>query len=374
MVLLPRDDLPDALQVAGGAGLPDDLRTLLRKALQQPDRSPSALAMREGRAVAIPDLAADERFGWAAETLGRYGVRSLVTVPIGPDEAPIGVLNAYFGEQGFDSDDVHLLRAYARQASIAVARVLAFEQERRAAAHLAAADQLKADFVSTVSHELRTPLTSVSGFIDTVVLRWDQLDDLSKKELLQRAAWNAGELRRLIEQVLTFSSLEAEGAVDEIRPYAVQRGIDDLVRHMAPVLRDCEVEVDIDPELVVLATPDAMQHVIGNLLTNASKFSPDGSRIRIVGRREGASARIAVIDQGPGVPEAERTRIFDRFYRGKTTRGTRGTGIGLAIVKTSLEALGGDIDLRDAPDGPGTSFEVTLPLADASAEAAVLLL
>jgi signal transduction histidine kinase len=374
MVLLPRDDLPDALQVAGGAGLPDDLRALLRKALQQPERSPSGLAIREGRAVAIPDLAADERFGWAAETLGRNGVRSLVTVPIGPDEAPIGVLNAYFGEQGFDSDDVHLLRAYARQASIAVARVLAFEQERRAAAHLAAADQLKADFVSTVSHELRTPLTSVSGFIDTVVLRWDQLDDLSKKELLQRAAWNAGELRRLIEQVLTFSSLEAEGAVDEIRPYAVQRGIDDLVRHMAPVLRDCEVDVDIDPELVVLATPDAMQHVIGNLLTPASKFSPVGSRIRIVGRREGASARIAVIDQGPGVPEAERTRIFDRFYRGKTTRGTRGTGIGLAIVKTSLEALGGDIDLRDAPDGPGTSFEVTLPLADASAEAAVLLL
>jgi signal transduction histidine kinase len=374
MVLLPREDLPEALHVAGGAGLPDDLRDLLRKALMRPERSPSGLAMREGRPVAVPDLAADERFSWTAPTLARYGARSLVAIPLGPASNPIGVLNAYFAEAGgFDEDDVHLLSAYARQASTAVVRALAFEQERRAAEQLAAADQLKSDFVSTISHELRTPLTSISGFIDTVLLRWDVLSDDERKDLLRRSAWNAGELRRLIEQVLDFSSLEATDAITERRPYALHQGIADLVAHMRPALRDCEVTVDIDADLVVMASPEAMHHVIGNLLTNASKFSGAGSRIEVVGRKDGDRARISVTDEGPGVPAPDRARVFDRFYRGSSTSGTRGTGIGLAIVKTSVEALGGDVDLRDTPTGQGATFDVTLPLADATSEASVLL-
>jgi signal transduction histidine kinase len=374
MVLLPREDLPEALHVAGGAGLPDDLRDLLRQALMRPECSPSGLAMREGRPVAVPDLAGDERFAWTAPTLARYHARSLVAIPLGPASNPIGVLNAYFADaNGFDEDDVHLLSAYARQASIAVARALAFEQERRAAEQLAAADKLKSDFVSTISHELRTPLTSISGFIDTVLLRWDALSDNDKKELLQRSAWNAGELRRLIEQVLDFSALEATDAITERRPYALGQGITDLVAHMTPALRDCEVSVDIDDDLVVMASPEAMHHVIGNLLTNASKFSGAGSRIEIVGRKDGDRARISVTDEGPGIPDADRERVFDRFYRGSSTRNTRGTGIGLAIVKTSVEALGGDVDLRDTPTGQGATFEVTLPLIDATSEASVLL-
>lgn len=268
------------------------------------------------------------------------------------------------------------LHAYAsgRTAGLSMASASLDEQERLAAAHLAAVDELKNEFVSTVSHELRTPLTSIGGFVDTVLLRWDQLADEDKKELLRRAAWNTGELRRLIEQVLTFSSLDAIDLAAEARPYALRRGIEELVAHMAPALRECRVSVEIDDDLVVMATDEAITHAVGNLLTNASKFSPAGSLIRVVGRRDGPVARLAVIDEGPGVPEAERERIFDRFYRGTTTRSTRGTGIGLAIVKTSVEALGGGVDLRQSAEGAGATFEVTLPLADEGAEASVLLL
>ena len=364
MVLLPRSDLPEGLQASGGAGLPDELRQVLEQARRDP----------VDRAVCVPDLAADERFAWAAPVLVRHGARSLVTIPLGSPSEPLGVLNAYFPDAtAFDDDDIHLLNAYGRQASVTVARALAFEQERRASARLAAADQLKSDFVSTVSHELRTPLTSISGFVDTVLLQWDRLDDAGKKELLQRAAWNTGELRRLIEQVLTFSSLEREGAGAEPAPYELRRGIDRIVERMSPALRDCRVVVDIEPDLVVLATPEAMQHVIGNLLTNASKFSPAGSLIRIEAGRDGAVARIAVTDEGPGVAASDRDRIFDRFYRGATTGNTRGTGIGLAIVRTSVEALGGEVDLRDQEAGGGATFEVRLPLADEGADAAILL-
>jgi signal transduction histidine kinase len=375
MVLLPGTDVPGGLQLAGGAGLPEDLQSLLRHALRDPSRSPMGLAMREGRTVAVPDLAADERFAWTAPTLARYGARAVVAVPVGPSEHPIGVLNAYFAEVGgYEDEDVELLSAYGRQVSIAIARLLAFEQERRAADHLAAADKLKTDFVSTVSHELRTPLTSISGFVDTVLLRWDLLDDESKKALLQRAQWNTGELRRLIEQVLTFSSLDAVDVASDVQPYALRPGIEELVENMAPALRGCAVSVEIDDDLVVMATAEAIRHAVGNLLTNASKFSPAGSCIRVVGTRDGTAARVAVTDEGPGVPEEDRARIFDRFYRGSGAGGTRGTGIGLAIVRTSVEALGGRVDLRDPGTGRGATFELTLPLAAEETAAAMLLL
>ncbi|MDQ3106301.1 MAG: ATP-binding protein, partial [Actinomycetota bacterium] len=376
MVLLPVDDVPDALQLVGEAGIPDDeLRHLLHKALRHPERSPSGLAMREGRPISVPDLSADERFAWIVPTATRYGARSMVAVPLGPASQPIGVLNAYFADvAAADDDDLHLLSAYARQASTAVARAMAFEQERRAAAQLAEADQLKSDFVSTVSHELRTPLTSVSGFVDTLLLQWDRIDDAEKRDLLQRASWNAGELRRLIEQVLDFSALERRDLAAERRPFALRSGVDELVHHMAPVLDDCSVSVDIDDDLVVLASKEIVHRVVGNLLTNATKFSPAGSSIRIVGRREGASARVRVSDNGPGVPDGDRDHIFERFYRGTSTRSARGTGIGLAIVRTSVEAIGGTVDLCVAEAGNGATFEVTLPLADASAEASVLSL
>ena len=224
-VLLPH--LEDGeVRVVGQSGFPtgDVIGAELRTAVRHLDRQPGGLAMATGRVVTIPDLGADERWAATAHVVATYDVASMISVPLGPPSNPIGVLNAYFSDvEAFDEDDVHLLRAYGRQASTAVARALAFEQERRAAAQVADANRLKSDFVSTVSHELRTPLTSISGFIDTVLLRWDQLTDHEKRELLHRSAWNAGELRRLIEQVLTFSALDGAEATVERRPYACGR-------------------------------------------------------------------------------------------------------------------------------------------------------
>jgi signal transduction histidine kinase len=346
MVLLPCDDLPDALQVAGGAGLPDDLRDLLRKALRRPEHSPSGLAMREGKIVAVPDLAADARFAWAAPTLERYDARSIVAVPLGSPDNPIGVLNAYFAEpREVDDEDVDLLNAYARQASVTVARALAFEK-------VAETDRLK------------------SLFVGTVLGRWDEMPDDLKKESLQRAASNAAELRRLREQILTFSTLEAGLHLAASEPYRLRDGIEAIVADLEPALHGAPVDVEVADDLTVVAPPETVSHVIGNLLTNAAKFSPAGAPIRIVARRVGETAEIVVSDEGPGVPPHERLRVFDRFYRGATAGNARGTGIGLAIVKTSVEALGGVVDLRDGADGRGAAFVVTLPLAGASLDAA----
>ena len=373
-VFLRPDDGTSALHIAGHSGFPADADDVLRIAVVQPTSSPAGIAMLTGRPVSVPDIHADERFVALAPTFARYGAASIVSIPLGSPTRPLGVLNAYFGTvNAFDDEDVHLLAAYARQASTIVARALAFEQERKATARMAQADQLKSDFVSTVSHELRTPLTSICGFVDTVLLQWDRLDDDAKKELLQRTSWNAKELRRLIEQVLAFSALDASGTVPGLVPYALRPGIAELVRHIGPAMRDCPVEIDIPDGLAVLANTETIHHVVGNLLTNAAKFSPAGSPVRVVAAAEGPQVRISVIDEGPGIVPEEQERIFERFYRSTSTRHTRGTGIGLAIVRTTVEAIGGTVSVRSTP-GEGACFDVLLPRAEAPAEPAPVLL
>jgi signal transduction histidine kinase len=373
-VFLPSDEMPEGVHIAGQSQLPADVGDALRRAADNLDRMPAGVAMRTGRPVSIPDVAADERFSHLSAALMDRGVGSMVSIPLGPPSNPIGVLNAYFSEVGaFDEDDVHLLTAYARQASTMVARALAFEKEREAALRLGQADQLKSDFVSTVSHELRTPLTSICGFVDTVLLQWHRLDDDAKKELLERTSWNAKELRRLIEQVLTFSVLDAGEQAAGLVAYPLRPGIEELARHMAPVMRDCPVEIDIPSDLVVMANTETIHHAIGNLLTNAGKFSPAGSPVRVEARAEGGVARISVIDRGPGIAPDEQDRIFERFYRSSSTRETRGTGIGLAIVRTTVEAIGGTVSVTSTP-GEGSSFDVRLPFATAPSPAPALLL
>lgn len=365
-IFLPRPE-DGEVEIAGQCDFPEAAGEELRFALHDLHRRPAGVAMATGRPVSVPDITADERFSHLAGTLARYGAASMVAIPLGTSAHPIGVLTAYFDEPGaLDEEDLHLLSAYARQASTTVIRALAFEQERRAATRLAQADQLKSDFVSTVSHELRTPLTSICGFVDTVLLQWDRLDDQAKRDLLQRTAWNAAELRRLIEQVLAFSALDAAETASELSPYALAEGVRELVRHVGPALRDCPVDVDIDETLVVRASTETVHHVLGNLLTNASKFSPTGSPIRVIGRRDGTVAHISVIDEGTGISPEDHERIFERFYRGSTTRHTRGTGIGLAIVQASVEAMGGTVSVQSEV-GVGSTFIVTLPLVGAPA-------
>jgi signal transduction histidine kinase len=311
----------------------------------------------------------DERFKHLAPLFDRYEIKSMVSVPLGPSDHPIGALNAYFAAaEALDEEDFHLLNAYGRQAYIAVARAIAFEKEKHAAAKLAEADRLKSDFVSTVSHELRTPLTSVCGFVETVLLQWERLNDDAKKDLLQRAAWNASELRRLIEQILALSRAESVGLASDAAPYRLRAGVEALVQNMAPVLSDRRVHVEIPDDMLVLANAESIHHIVGNLLSNASKFSADGSRIRVSARQAMQTAWITVADEGAGINAEDQQRIFERFYRGATTSSTRGTGIGLAIVRTSVERLGGSISVSSQP-GAGSTFEFTLPLAQERARA-----
>ncbi|HEX5094619.1 MAG TPA: ATP-binding protein, partial [Acidimicrobiia bacterium] len=234
------------------------------------------------------------------------------------------------------------------------------------AERLREADQMRSDFLALVSHELRTPLTAAKGFVDTVLYQWDRLEDDRRKELLARASRNAEELTRLIDKLLAYSGLEAHPVLD-VRPVALGDAIEHVREHCAPALGDHPIVVDVPDRLYARADAHAFGHLLENLLTNAAKFAPTGTPIIVSATVDGAEIAVRVTDEGPGIPESEQEKVFERFYRSPAHRNaSRGTGLGLTIARRAADALGGRLWVESEP-GYGASFVFTLPAATVSA-------
>lgn len=237
---------------------------------------------------------------------------------------------------------------------------LAFEREREASNRLREVDRLRSDFLSTVSHELRTPLTAIKGFAEWLVGSWDTTPDERKKDMVARMLHAGGRLDFLIQDLLDFSRLERGHLKVDVGPHRLSAIVTETLRHAQPALEDHWVEVDVDESTRVEADQGAMMRVLENLLTNAAKFSPQGSTIRITSSIDGDWVTLSVCDEGMGIPESERDKVFDRFYRVPETAAVHpGTGIGLAIVKQFMEAQGGEVRLVSGP-GEGSEFQLVL--------------
>jgi phosphoserine phosphatase RsbU/P len=252
-----------------------------------------------------------------------------------------------------------------RQRELLEQWTLASKHEHAVAAKLAQADQQKSEFLALVSHELRTPLTAVKGFVDTVLLHWDRLPDERRHELLTRASSNADELGRLVSQLMEFGRTESgpiELAPDELD---VAAAVDIALLGIAPVVAGHRVEVDVPDGLAVEADADAFNHVLVNLLTNAVKFSPAGSRVKIGARRAGDEVVVSVTDEGAGIAPDEQELIFDRFYQSRNGDHARGTGIGLTIAQRFTAQHGGRMWV-ESELGRGATFSFTMPAAEAN--------
>jgi signal transduction histidine kinase len=256
----------------------------------------------------------------------------------------------------------YLPRYRRRQRDLMEQWAEASEREHAVADKLTQADQQKSEFLALVSHELRTPLTAVKGFVDTVLLHWDRLPDDRRRELLTRASSNADELGRLVRQLMEFGRTES-GPI-QIAPdnLDVSAAVDLALLGIAPVTAGHRLEVDVPDGLVVDADADAFNHVLVNLLTNAMKFSPEGSLVVVGARRADGEVVVSVADEGPGIAPDEQKRIFDRFYQSRNGNHARGTGIGLTIAQRFIAQHGGRIWVDSAP-GRGATFSFTMPLA-----------
>jgi signal transduction histidine kinase len=244
------------------------------------------------------------------------------------------------------------------------------DAEATRADEMSEANRLKSEFISVVSHELRSPLTYVLGFSEILAER-----DLPPERTRYYAAEMYRESRRMLQLVndlLDISRMELGRYSVEQQRLRLSHEIDQILRNAMPTTDKHELIADCPPEFVVWADPMRLWQVLQNLVSNGIRYSPEGGQIRVEARlEEGATdaegrqmVRIAVSDQGIGIPEADRARIFEKFYRvdSELKARVRGSGLGLSICQAIVESHGGNIWV-ESEVGRGSTFIFTVPLA-----------
>jgi two-component system, OmpR family, phosphate regulon sensor histidine kinase PhoR len=224
-------------------------------------------------------------------------------------------------------------------------------------------DQIRRDFVANVSHELRTPLTAIRGYVEALSEDDTNADD--KRRFLEIIGRHTQRMERLVKDLLRLARLDAGQETLDVIPCDTRNLTETVVTDVAQAAedREQEVEVTIGPGAdIVRADPAKLHDALRNLVANAITYSPEGSRIGIDVTAAGGRVTIAVSDRGPGIPDEDLTRVFERFYRVDKSRARDpgGTGLGLAIVKHLIELHGGSVSVENRPEG-GARFLITLP-------------
>ena len=241
----------------------------------------------------------------------------------------------------------------------------ALESEREAAQRLKQLDEMKNEFVGIVAHDVRSPLAVTQGYIDTVRRGWSTIPDDLKLQYLDTATRSVHSVGDLLEDVLQVTRIESglEFNVGEVDIGArAERTIEEL-RVAHPARR---IELELEPGLPMARADEQRQwQILVNLVTNAIKFSDDDSAVEVAVARDGNMLRVSVVDHGIGIPEDELGKVFVKFSRihqpGRRNR-TKGTGLGLYICKSLVEAQGGRIDVQSV-EGQGSTFTYTVPIA-----------
>jgi two-component system sensor histidine kinase KdpD len=290
---------------------------------------------------------------------------------------PMHTVRGAVGVVGIDSDKAgallnpeqrRLLDALLDQAALAIERVALVEDLDRARLAVET-DRLRSALLTSISHDLRTPLASILGAAGTLRAYPHLLDETARVELTSTIQEEGERLNRFISNLLDMSRLEFGGLAPNASLVDLGEIVGSAIERASKILEHHHLEVELAADMPMLRLdPVLFEQVLFNLLDNAAKYSPDGSTVRLRSWREGDSAMLQVIDEGPGIPEEELERIFDKFYRVRKLDTQRaGTGLGLAICRGFVEALNGRIVAGNRADGHGAVFTITLPIPSADA-------
>lgn len=247
----------------------------------------------------------------------------------------------------------------------------------RDTSHVTRLEQMRRDFVANVSHELRTPLTSISGYVETLLDGSEQLSPLTR-EFLAIILKNATRMNRLTEDLLALASVESGDYKLALQPMRASAIVEDAIESLTGMVLDSDIELIAadTTDAQVVADPDALNQVFGNLIENAMKYGKSGKRVMVGARllKDENMVEFFVRDFGPGIASEHLDRIFERFYRvdKARSRDSGGTGLGLAIVKHIVMAHGGAIR-AESELGAGVTFFFTLPCASRKASSAELV-
>jgi signal transduction histidine kinase len=295
--------------------------------------------------------------------LVEVGLRCRVAAPLVVGTRTIGLISVGRGEpDAFQAHEIELVSLLGRLAASAVQNIRAYESERRTVEELRRLSALRADFVSLVSHELRSPMAAVIGAARTLQMRWRELQPEQREAFLALIADETSRLAALIGDVLDTSRIDAGTFTYRFADVDLVSLVADSVS--AAVIGQDEVPVVSRlpsnlPE--VRGDPERLRQVIGNLIDNAVKYSPAGAPVEVSITSGNGTVHISVADRGPGIDTADQRLIFEKFGRVSGDGSKPGTGLGLFIARSIVEAHGGNLIVSSAP-GRGATFTMSLPV------------
>lgn len=220
---------------------------------------------------------------------------------------------------------------------------------------------LENDAVAAIVHELRAPLTSIQGSIKTIIQTGTALDPETRALLLEAIDRQSDRLARLLDDLMVAARLDAEPSSAAAGPVSL-RALTEAVVGEFRARGTHTLVIEAEPGPCTVETDERrVEHILSNLLDNALKYSPKGSTVIVRLRQDGRGVALSVEDQGPGIPEHLRDRIFDRFYQGAVP--ARGAGLGLYICRRLAETMGARVRLEGATQS-GSTFTLTIPTAE----------
>jgi signal transduction histidine kinase len=297
------------------------------------------------RPVILPDLDVADIFN---PILRQKKIKSMLGVPLLVHNLVIGVLHVgSLTPRDFTKSDTELLQLVGERVAVAIERASVYEK-------VVELDRLRMNFVAVASHELRTPAASLYGILATLDARGDGLTAEIRKELIRTGREQGERMRRLLEQLLDLSRLDAQAIRIAPEPLVLRTVLADIADIVTAGNGTSTVDLRVPADLAVVADKLVIERVVTNLLVNAHRYGEPP--VVVSAQQSDNHLRIAVEDSGAGVPEDLRPRLFARFERGGQDHGA---GLGLAIARAYANAHGGD--LMYEPLGRGSRFELLLP-------------
>ncbi|MCW2927044.1 MAG: hypothetical protein JWM86_1012, partial [Thermoleophilia bacterium] len=327
---------------------------------------PHVAALVGGRAAAM--------VGREGELLGSWGLAAEEFDPAAPDRADMLRVPAPFGEiivwttpytPFFGTDELSTIQSLGVVIELALERYHAIAQQREIAERLVAVNELKNEFVAVVAHDLRSPMSVISGFARTLDQQWDNVADDRKREILRMIAENTETLSVLVEDVLQVARIESGELSYDMKPFKLDALVARIARDLGS-LGEHPIDLHVDARLPeALGDEDRQWQVLTNLVTNAMKFSDPSAPVSISVWPRDERIVVSVRDRGIGIRAEDQARVFDKFSRidpVDRTKRVKGTGLGLFICRSIVEAHGGTLALDSTP-GEGSTFSYSLPIA-----------
>jgi PAS domain S-box-containing protein len=314
----------------------------------------------------VTEIARDQRLPHSVRDLLFEGnVHSMAIFPLIASGNWLGCFLVFFSkEKHFEPVELRHIKVLVDQASITLYNLQLLEIEAESRHEAERANEIKTRFLAMISHELRTPLTSIKGFTTTLLADDVAWEPEEQRDFIQTIQQETNRLQELIDHLLDLSRLDAGMLPIVLEEHSLQEIIVDALPQFQVMtdkhLFSLRLPANLPP---VFVDAKRIVQVLVNLVHNAVLYTPSGTEIIIMAGVRGKFVQVSVIDHGPGIPKAERKRVFQAFQRGihEENGAGKGAGLGLAICKGLVEAHGGQIWIKKQPP-PGTTISFTIPL------------